>query len=262
MAEFLINSHFSMGRAHAKCEDYTTHNYQGTYVIVADGCSSSENTDIGSRLLTLAAKKVITMYRTDILESYWKFGYAVINEAHVAVRSLGLSTTCLDATLLVTFKLGNELITRVYGDGVVYVSYKDGDSFMDEISFPDNAPYYLSYTLDRERSESYASKSEGKVWTSTDDEDPLNIDYNQAVEWSNDPELTDQITIFSDGISAFMNWGQLGTIPTLNMVNKLVAFKSETGNFVYKRMIHELRKQAKDNVFPYDDISMGTILCR
>ena len=55
-----LDSAFQIGKTHDVCEDFaltgTFEDEKNTarYVIVSDGCSSSQNTDLGSRLLSFS----------------------------------------------------------------------------------------------------------------------------------------------------------------------------------------------------------------
>ena len=54
------DAHFSIGKTHRVCEDYARAGLLPdgrAFAIVSDGCSSSPDTDFGSRLMTIAAQE-------------------------------------------------------------------------------------------------------------------------------------------------------------------------------------------------------------
>jgi len=55
------DSIFTIGKTHRICQDYAhTGNKNGMfYAILSDGCSSSEHTDLGSRIMVKTAEKYI-----------------------------------------------------------------------------------------------------------------------------------------------------------------------------------------------------------
>ena len=89
------------------------------YAIVSDGCSSSPDTDFGSRILAKAAENNIESFHTDYFE------HAVISEATVQVKSLNLSKRSLDATLLIILYDDFIVRFRCYGDGFCALIFND-----------------------------------------------------------------------------------------------------------------------------------------
>jgi hypothetical protein len=66
------NHYFSIGKDHAICQDYAISKLinNGGCAILSDGCSSSPSTDIGSRLLAMAAYDVFLNFIVDIKNAY------------------------------------------------------------------------------------------------------------------------------------------------------------------------------------------------
>ena len=59
------DSFFKIGSTHNICQDYAIsgrdEHYKVDYAIISDGCSGAEDTDIGSRLVSLIAKQNISL---------------------------------------------------------------------------------------------------------------------------------------------------------------------------------------------------------
>ena len=71
------DSYFKIGKTHLICQDYALHS-EG-HISLSDGCSSSPNTDIGSRLLCLINKN----NRSLVADSY-----CFIPECHKIIQQL------------------------------------------------------------------------------------------------------------------------------------------------------------------------------
>ena len=63
------NCAINIGSTHALCQDYALARNDGPYVILSDGCSSSPDTDVGSRLLVKASEKIFKERRVDEVEA-------------------------------------------------------------------------------------------------------------------------------------------------------------------------------------------------
>jgi hypothetical protein len=129
------------------------------YAILSDGCSGSIDTDVGARLLTLAAEwnlKNTDYYGQDLEQ-------AIITTAHVQSEALRLPKECLDATLLMAFveeyiDAPENFYTRIlmYGDGSVALKLKNtGLIVVYTVNYQaicqgsvSSLPLYLSYKLD------------------------------------------------------------------------------------------------------------------
>ena len=60
MAVENLDWYFTIAKQHVVCEDYALTGWEPVpYTIVCDGCSSSEHTDVGARVLAWSAKKAL-----------------------------------------------------------------------------------------------------------------------------------------------------------------------------------------------------------
>ena len=138
-----------IGSQHKVCEDYIISGMEPEpYIILADGCSSSNDTEMGARILCHLAKQYLR-YRSDDLHNidHKKMGRWIIHNAEMAARQMGLKVSCLDATLIVSFFIDGEVKIFMYGDGVVVIKSGNDIEYF-KIDFSSNAPYYLSYLID------------------------------------------------------------------------------------------------------------------
>ena len=263
---------FQMGKSHRVCEDYAA---SGTldgdkyYAFVSDGCSGSDNTDIGARLLVRQAIKrfdggVVGVANLDQL----------IASADSSREMLGLHPTSLDATLLGVGFNGNAQTVGLFaaGDGCIVLKYKSGSIQIVTLNpcsiNGGEYPIYLSYRLDKKRlggliqTEGFSCPtfndamydSNDKVQYMLDDDCPTYT--YRRVRYS--CEEINFIAVMSDGLSTFSDENRKG-ISVLEIVKELMAFKSTGGPFVDRRM-NGFRKKCKREGWTHDDdFSMAVI---
>ena len=153
-----MDSFFTIGKSHKVCEDYaifTPETFPIPLFGISDGCSSSVDTDIGSRILL---KSLISTYPNDT-KLYVEECSVFWEKATKAVSILGLPLGCLDATLNFGYVTtlnkveGVEVVT--IGDGFVVAQKHTGEFVIIDIEFSQNAPYYLSYEFDSDRKDQF-----------------------------------------------------------------------------------------------------------
>ncbi|MBM3457554.1 MAG: protein phosphatase 2C domain-containing protein, partial [Armatimonadetes bacterium] len=107
---------FRMGCTHSVCQDYAVALRAtaagGPAILLADGCSSSPDTDVGARLLARATARVLESVATLAPRTLPEAQRSGVERAHRAAADLGLPAGALDATLLVL----------AAGDGVWWAS--------------------------------------------------------------------------------------------------------------------------------------------
>lgn len=261
----MINvDHFmTIGSSHQVCEDYII---SGTepfpYIILADGCSSSKDTDIGARILAHCAKKYLTTFHNLHEDCANKtLAYNMIYSAKSTLYLLGLHETCLDATLIIAFERDDEIVVWVYGDGNIIIKHRKSE--LEIINFDcNNMPFYLSYYLNDERQQLWHNRENAEVKINgtiiVDDEEPHTFYHSYDFERNmfeyrilkNEIEM---LAITSDGIESFdLNY--------VDIVRELVAFKNTNGEFVKRRCKRALKNFHKDGYEHYDDISFGAMI--
>lgn len=259
-----IDSFLRIGDSHKVCEDYVV---QGTkpnpFLIVSDGCSSSNNTEMGARILCHLAKQYIK-YRGDDLYNldYNKMGNWVIHNAELTARQLGLKISCLDATLIVSYELDGVVYVYMYGDGVIVTKDVNGGIQVDFVEFTNNAPYYLTYLIDEFRDEIYHANQNSKSLNIINPDATTSFDeiaYDAPVVLKYSTSAYPNIFICSDGIQSFIKKdpSQRDIIPVQEIVPDMMAFKNVKGEFLKRRLKRALKTIEANGVVHYDDLSIG-----
>ena len=265
-----IDTFSKIGKTHKICEDYIL---SGTkpfpYIIISDGCSSSEGTDMGARLLCFLAQQYIRFRASsnkDFVPDHKKMGLWIIHNAELVSKQLGLHPGSLDATLIVAYKKfdGNDIRVHFYGDAcAVLFSTKTGQATMDSIEYSKGAPYYLSYMLNDERHELFHNMKQDKIYktytskTTKPYEERYSYDC-QSAWWYHLNEDRDGLLIASDGLASFIKHG--GVMPFPSHVENFFAFKITKGEFLKRRANAELKTLAKNEIYNADDLSIGGFL--
>ena len=268
---------FAGCRAHRVCEDYARSGciLQRPYIIVSDGCSSSPDTDMGARFLTLSAVRKL-MQVPDTLRA---------EEIIVGAASsvcLPLSPQCLDATLLVAREVPTGVEVHVAGDGFVVARDVDKHLTIYEFDFR-SAPAYLSYLLDPDRRKAYLQQGFGertiRVWSleagpsprpsliGVHHDNPFTDKADYPTErvgpfWTRTfpKSRYDLVLVCTDGASAFQHKDTLEAVPFHEVIGRLIAFPNYAGEFVTRRVRHFVTKECAElGWVQNDDLGVGTI---
>jgi hypothetical protein len=260
-----------IGNSHKICEDYIIQGIVNNcpYVILADGCSSSDNTEMGARLLCHLAKQYLKFYEGVMCHiDYDKMGNWIIHNAELSARQLGLKKKALDATLIVAFTDENGIYIYMYGDGLVVLKKYDPESVYKNnylvftADFKNNEPYYLSYRIDEYRNNLYHdSKNELSITI----EDNSIVEDIQTFAYDYQNILTfelgtfDQLFIASDGLASFIddNPTELRSHSPFEVCKEFMSFKNLKGEFLKRRMKRALKKFSELGYVHYDDLSIG-----
>jgi hypothetical protein len=153
-----------IGATHLVCEDYArgvTVQHKGEplpLAVLSDGCSSSPDTDLGSRLLTWTAIQEISWAGPAIQVS------VVAAASEQAAQAGALTPQSLDATLGVIVPDEGMIRVILVGDGVLSARRRDGviETWLISFEAPNGqgAPGYLTYLRDSSR---------WHAWTQLDD---------------------------------------------------------------------------------------------
>jgi len=256
-----------IGSQHKVCEDYIIQGSDPTpYIILSDGCSSSNNTEMGARILCHLAKQYLR-YRCDELASieHEKMGRWIIHNAEMAARQMGLTMSCLDATLLVAFELDDQIKIFVYGDGCFFVHDPELGRMMTKVDYSNNAPYYLSYLIDDYRNEQYHEMKNHKTITRYAEKEVTGSDlvaYDHPTYFFCPKNRFSSMFISSDGLLSFIveNPAKRRNIDPLEIIPDMMAFKNTKGEFLKRRMKKAMKDLSNKGINHYDDLSVGAFI--
>jgi hypothetical protein len=277
-----VDTFLKIGDSHKVCEDFIlSGEVEGIqFIILSDGCSSSKDTDMGSRILCHITKKYLLdrFKKTTEMPTASFLGFNVIHPAKLAAQMFELPPTCLDATLVVGIyePLGKEIYVYAYGDMALAMETKDHKlkiidiEYVSDIEGASNAPYYLSYQLDEKRDENYHNMKVDKIirtrvspimdFPKITIDDGCSVAYDYVQPMIFDANELKNILICSDGFSSFIEPGENGTVKSNPAIiaNEFLSFKNIRGEFLKrraKRALKELEQIHKAS--HYDDLSIG-----
>lgn len=280
-----VDDYFTNGEKIKKCEDYAlAENDKFPFAIVTDGCSSSTETDIGSKVLAHAAKVALTNTKMpELVAPYFEkfydaIGYSSIITASTVKDYLKLDKTSLDSTLLIVFLEKkedfsvntNEVHVMFYGDGFLLISDDEGLHTLIYKNYKRNAPYYLSYLLDKERNIQYQHYFENTDSTEVElvtwvrsclDSFKRYESYNEPTFFTLNLPISKNysVCVSSDGLDSFFNSTTCEKISYIDIAKELSHFKTFKGEFIKRRVRKGLDDLLKNNIYNTDDISMAGI---
>lgn len=252
---------------HFTCEDssVTIDNDDLSIAIVCDGCSSSENSDIGSRLLSIIAKDAMCeIFKRDLVYEDHIREYIIQKMIEVKNSCSFLNTTFFDSTLMILVKPKDSYArVLVYGDGVIFKKEQKSTNIeICEISFSHNAPYYLNYKTDSKRDSLYLKNSSEEICFRTGlTTGEHNIPVADAIPayYTINGGEPGFIGIASDGISQLLDRNTGTMLATEEVIKNLTDFKTTTGQFVKRRVKRAMEEYAKNGIIPVDDLSIAVI---
>lgn len=267
---------FFIGADHKICQDYAVARTDRdlSYVIVADGCSSSPDTDIGARFLVKAAETFL--YQVEMNDSPTRslelYHEQSARFASMTTKFLKLDQSCLDATIL-TIKADNErFVASIYGDGVVAMVRNDGKIEIYSVEFVEGYPQYVSYTLDNSRRVQFDAVKKSNVKEVTHqiipdlDNSTQILPSERVIEfYCGRREDYYCVAVLSDGVHSFSEVGEAGgvksgkPVPMSEIVSQMLAFKTTKGDFIYRRMQAFQKLCAARNWRNHDDLSVGVV---
>lgn len=282
---------YKIGDSHEDCQDYAISKVFDNgvaFICVADGCSSSHKrcrtVDVGARLLALASESVFRIVSEEASESGFTSIEGIktaidINEKNgmsisdaISEQIIGLArsnasfllddfTYSLDSTLIAAIADEKDALVFMFGDGII--SYKtDEEVKRYEVSFSKNAPYYLSYLGNENRTNLYKDIGQSVTVENLDDIE----DIREEKELDEIYKLTSfyipnykSVSIMSDGFSSFQH-SDGERFDTLEAVTKATSFKNPVGEFVQRRINMMLKKLGRKDIGHFDDISIASVI--
>ena len=278
---FHADAVFRTGTSHERegtpCQDYAVSgNSPYPFGIISDGCSSSPNTDTGSRILSLSAASVIGkagFSELSLQEALDELRNGVISTASGVMKALGLDASSMDATLGAVHETPDGIRAFLFGDGCIAARFRDTTEIT-TVSWAGNMPGYPMYLHEPERlnvfirgSEELAGSGAAVTVTKQAGEHEISISgfsadeglRGYAVEWQGE-RIPDVAGIFTDGVLSMMNGdGTIGA-DIHEVIDELTSVKSVSmGGFAVRRINKALQLWARRGSRPYDDISMALL---
>lgn len=270
-----VNHNYLKGKGHTTCQDYAMSSLVGgdslnAFAIVADGCSSSPDSDFGARALTLSAVRTLSIGGINMAADL--FGKITIDNLKNLGDNLPLHPFALDATLLVSWVSGENFGVNIYGDGVFF--HRSATMLrMVKVEFEENAPSYLSYYLDKVRLKDYtAAIKTGKTVTDVSIYIPGggkaedNVRMVQTKYKLFEPVVirglvheNEIIGVMTDGVNSFKH-NNSSNIGWMDVVSECIDFKTTPGVFVERRLGFLTRRWAKEQINHFDDLSLAAIV--
>jgi hypothetical protein len=283
------DSYFEIGHSHKICEDYALAGVEGnlTYAIVSDGCSASDDSDVGARLLSHIARDVLLyfnrrklLYDFSFLKNSFKttFEEIILRKCLEVRDTLKFSYDIFDATLLIAAGVGHHSkILFAWGDGYFILNRPSGDIDVISLRYDSGAPYYMSYQLSDDKRAAYAAEFGGDPLTikterlETDGSTSCSkFEQIRAMQGSYFTVLEDtdlnQIIVSSDGIGTYeapkekpLPGMECARYLDHDVIRTMVAYKNPVGEFVTRRMTRFKNDNQKAGTIHQDDISCAAI---
>lgn len=265
---------FTIGATHRQtgqpCEDFAL---SGTlpdgrvYGVVCDGCSGAmARTDIGARVLAVAMERVLKA-STSLEEC---FEPAFVEKLFEAFQFLMITEDGLDylAGIVAFCADAREAKVFMVGDGAYATVSHEGEMQLVEVSWPNNAPYYLGYRaqpeFDRLFRQDVAPHTRVEVRTTTrrrrqpeDEVTPTElVQASRFIEGHVkrfDLAGIRTLAVFSDGVSQVR-----GTSP-IQACEALLDYKDDSGAFVKRRAIRALAAFDRAGSVVEDDLALASL---
>lgn len=253
--------HFTKGKAE-NCQDYALSGLQPfPYAIIADGCSSTQYSDVGSMVLAHAARYVLGRFADHVISDYAAFGKAVLAQAENVANTLGRPKNILDSTLGVVWKSPAGVDFRFYGDGIFFYLTQAGDLWFDKIEFQNNMPYYLRYWSDPESRVCYQQQTKTQSierYCNGELQDTFINNADVPVRFVNQsqPRIAG---VASDGFGSLFDKESEKLLEIGRVMKEATAFKNKAGEFVIRRLRRMLVDYEKNGIKQLDDIAMAVI---
>lgn len=265
------DSAFRMGSTHEVCQDYATAGACGAcgpYAVVADGCSSSPDTDVGARLLVKAFERLLRESGGPPADALAGLHAGAARLALSWAELLGLRPQAVDATLLTAHLHGGELIVGCSGDGVICLQTNEGALDVYAVSYPHGYPVYPAYAQQPARLRALAEtgllRKEVTHLRADAATAPL-----RAVRVTEGVALTEVFavnadaykfaTLLSDGAHTFLGAGPSEPAPLESFLPELVSFKNTRGQFVGRRVQGFLKDCRRKGWRHADDLSLAAL---
>lgn len=148
-----------MGKSHVHNDDFAIcAEFNNIHVgVVCDGCSKSNFSQIGSRMIAVHLLKQIKirLFRGTGMQTLLLNIPQIIEQTFTILENMSLEIVLgneyLDATIMISISDGNMIHWFVIGDGVVAGKKIDDTVFVQSYEYPQAYPHYYSYNLNQDR---------------------------------------------------------------------------------------------------------------
>jgi len=268
------DSFYRIGHDHEVCQDFagTSKSATDVFLCVSDGCSSSPDSDWGSRLLVSFAISNFASYAANYTK--WEdMAHAILHFTHCQQINIpGIVQQSLDATLIFATTEGDNVKATMWGDGTICVVKSDGSYDVIIVDYKENTPLYLSYLLSDKRREALKTVDMTKtIRTFHYDAQGNGIDVD-VVESKTDFEaftfisplkvfiMTDGITSFKQKVTNSNGIPVVDNYPFDKIIRELIHIPNTNGNFL-KRCWGKMRQtMGKNSIYHHDDFSCAALI--
>ncbi len=269
--EFFLDRYFTIGKMHSRkgqpCEDYawTQQEKEKNWIIVSDGCSGGEDTDIGSRIIIMSLNKILK----EKDENYLKWAKKIPLEQKTILKEWQKATGLQEKNMLATYVLG--FLTpqggffQIQGDGAIILQYKKLIKIyrFDWNNFPCYPIYSQKhYQILKNNIGPYPFKVQ-KFFLCRKNKKIVKLEKNYPLEkgaqgftfFLDKKKIQDleMALVFTDGLS------QIEKLPFLKAVREFLDFKSMAGCFLKRRAIKIFKEINKNGCGPLDDFAVAAI---
>lgn len=255
---------FRIGAAHLSegtpCQDYALAEPAAPlpFALVSDGCSSSGRSDLGARLLVLAARRRLSIGEAgrDDLRA------AVLDDAARMAAHYALAPGDLDATLGAVLALPDGGIRGLlFGDGFLAARTAAGLE-VTAVDWRGNLPGYPLYLRQPDRLAAFLAQSQGcrlRRWRlghhleelDGEDRSPADGLLGVQIDW---PPGTDVAAVMTDGAA------QVSGLPWSEAIAELTAIRSaRAGAFAARRLNRAVAHWARQGQAPQDDLALAAL---
>lgn len=255
-----IDTFIKTGNTHNICQDFACKSDTYPCMVISDGCSSSENSSYGSHVIstyinTYLSTSIQKNAYFDMLDECLESMMKDIIDTH----SITLGELFFDATYIYAYVYNGFLFTSHRGDGNIYIKFKNGNSKIINYKYTNNAPFYKSYDLNKNRKQQYINSNGKLIITHTYLNNLGEVFTTETYEYDNTyidnivMDVTDiySVTISSDGIESF------DSLNYIDVIKKLCAFKNTNGIFQQRKANREFIDNKYNH---FDDISLATFI--
>jgi hypothetical protein len=242
-------------------QDYATSGVDGglAWAVVADGCSTAGETDLGARAWALAARKILRSHPEALGWPARDWTHQLLLAAEPTLSQLPLSDGF--ATLGVLGVKSGSLRAMFWGDGVLLLARADGTLSYFVLSYENNAPFYLNYARQPGALNAWGSpkltvfrtdvSTQGVVLGTRELTTSVIAPWELSLDLSAEP-LRGAI-LCTDGVTDVS--GQL----TQAVLQGIADIRSPSGMFLRRKLARLVRDWSKTGARPEDDLSLSGI---